>query len=103
MKTLTIPAKMSGTGTIHDLASQHGPREIKFPRGSKYAVVLAAYYGGRGYTTHRSKLATIEADQRCKDYSRQILGKDGWAYSVEVGGRGELVLVKSHKTHYKFE
>ena len=54
MKILTIKQKMSGTGSIHDLASGFEDREIKFPNGFKFAVVKANYYGGRGYTTHRT-------------------------------------------------
>lgn len=82
MKIVTIPQKMSGTGSIHDIASQHYDREIKFPKGSHYAVVLADYYGGKGYTTHKTESATVEADKRNRKYSRQIIGVDGWTYYV---------------------
>jgi hypothetical protein len=84
MKKVIIPQKMSGTGTIHDIASQHYDREIKFPKGAKFAVVLASYYGGRGYTTHASESATIQADRRQKEFSRQIIGVDGWIYDVDM-------------------
>jgi len=60
MKILTIKQKMSGTGSIHDLASDWHDREIKFPEGSKFAVVKASFYGGKGYTTHRTEGAAIE-------------------------------------------
>ena len=46
MKILTIAQKMSNTGSIHDLASDQFAREIKFRGTAKFAVVLAAYYGG---------------------------------------------------------
>jgi hypothetical protein len=82
MKKVIIPQKMSGTGTIHDIASQHYDREIKFPKGAKYAVVLASYYGGKGYTTHATEEATIQADKRQSEYSREIIGVDGWTYQV---------------------
>jgi hypothetical protein len=59
-------------------------REIKFPKGAKYAVVLADYYGGKGYTTHQSESATIQADKRSREYSRQIIGVDGWVYEVDI-------------------
>lgn len=83
MKKVIIPQKMSGTGTIHDIASQHYDREIKFPKGAQYAVVLASYYGGKGYTTHASESATIQADRRQKEFSRQIIGVDGYMYEAD--------------------
>lgn len=86
MKKVIIPQKMSNTGSIHDIASEHFPREIKFPKGAEYAVVLAAYYGGKGYTTHQSVSATIQADKRNEEYSHEILGVDGWLYIVEPSG-----------------
>jgi hypothetical protein len=84
MKKVIIPQKMSNTGSIHDIASQHFDREIKFPKGAQYAVVLASYYGGKGYTTHASERATIQADKRQKEYSRQIIGVDGWIYDIDT-------------------
>lgn len=42
--TLTITAKMSGTGTIHDVASEHYDRTIEIPEGH-VAAIRAAYYG----------------------------------------------------------
>jgi len=84
MKTVTIPQKMSGTGTIHDLASQHFHREIKFPAGHKYAVVLAAYYGGRGYSTHRTEEAAITASNRQREFSHQVMDNNGNYYDVDV-------------------
>lgn len=83
MKKVIIPQKMSGTGTIHDIASNHFDREIKFPKGAKFAVVLASYYGGKGYTTHVSVSATIQADRRQKEFSRQVIGVDGYMYEVD--------------------
>lgn len=83
MKKVIIPQKMSGTGTIHDIASQHYDREIKFPKGAKFAVVLASYYSGRGYTTHETESATIQADRRQKEFSRQIIGVDGYMYETD--------------------
>jgi hypothetical protein len=92
MKKVIIPQKPSNTGSIHDIASQHYDREIKFPKGAKYAIVLASYYGGKGYTTHASEAATIQADRRQAEYSREIIGVDGWSYFVSMSGSydGEL-------------
>lgn len=80
MKIYTIKQRMGGTGSIHDLASQYYDRDIRFPKGFKYAVVLAAYYGGRGYTVHRTEEAACRADRRAEGYSRQIIDADGKWY-----------------------
>lgn len=50
---IIIKQKMSGTGTIHDLESQHYDRVIKMGNTYKYAVVLPAYYGHPA-TRHRT-------------------------------------------------
>lgn len=75
-----IPQKMSGTGTIHDIASEHYDREITGV--GCYAVVLAAYYGGRGYTTHKSPEAVIRQAKRVANYSYTIIDEDGKRYAV---------------------
>lgn len=84
MKKVIIPQKQSGTGTIHDIASQDHDREIRFPKGHLYAVVLASYYGDSYTTTHRTESATIQADRRQKEFSRQIIGVDGYLYEVDM-------------------
>ena len=91
MKTLTIPAKMSGTGTIHDTASEHGSREIKFPKGHNYAVVLAAYYGGKGYTTHATEEAAIKASQKNSEFSHVIIDDEGNHYAI--GGYNDRLVM----------
>jgi len=78
--TYTIPAKMSGTGSIHDLASDSHDREIKFNEGCKYAVVCSAYYGGKGYTTHKTEAAACKASRALGDYSHQIIDAVGKRY-----------------------
>ena len=80
MKKVIIPQKMSGTGTIHDIASAHYDREIKFPKGAKYAVVLSSYYGGKGYTTHKTESAALQASRRQREWSHQIVSVDGWIH-----------------------
>ena len=82
MKTYTIEQKMSGTGTIHDLASDQFDREIVFAPGCEYAVVLAAYYGGKGYTTHKTAEAAIAASRKVKDYSHRIIDVEGRTYTA---------------------
>jgi hypothetical protein len=95
MKKVIIPQKVSGTGTIHDIASQHYDREIKFPKGHLFAVVLASYYGGKGYTTHASETAAIQADRRNREFSRQIVGADGYIYDIKNSYYDELERVSS--------
>lgn len=105
MKKVIIPQKQSNTGSIHDIASQHYDREIKFPKGAKYAVVLASYYGGKGYTTHATESATIQADKRLCEYSRQIIGADGWIYEVDNSRSydGELQCDPDYLTPYEVQ
>lgn len=81
MKTYTIPQKMSGTGTIHDIASQHYDREIKFRKGCEYAVVLASYYGDT-YKTFKSEKACARYARKMKDYSYQIIDAEGNRYDA---------------------
>ena len=76
----TIPAKMSGTGTIHDIESDQYDREIV--GCGKYAVVLASYYGGKGYTTHMTAYTAIRQSARMSDYSHQIIDEQGNEYDV---------------------
>jgi len=80
METYTIPQKMSNTGSIHDIASDCYDREIKFAPGCQYAVILASYYGGKGYTTHRTLEAALRASHKVSDYSHAIIDTDGNFY-----------------------
>lgn len=82
MKTITIKQKMSGTGSIHDIASNMFDRDINFKKGKKYAVVLAAYYGGKGYTTHKTEQAAINQAAKVSDYSKKIIDDEGRTYDV---------------------
>lgn len=77
-----IPQKQSNSGSIHDIASDCYDRDIKFAPGAKYAVVLASYYGGKGYTTHKTEEATIRASLRRDDYSHAIIDADGNVYDI---------------------
>lgn len=87
--TKTIPQKMSGTGSIHDVASDLYDRDIIFAPGCTYAVVLAAYYGGKGYTTHRTPEAAIAASRKAGDYSHIIVDIRG--VRLEPDWEGNLV------------
>lgn len=88
MKTYTIPAKMSGTGSIHDIASQHYDREIKFRKGCEYAIVWASYYGDT-YKTFKSAEACAKAARKIDD-SFVIIDSDGNRY---VSNYDDLVRV----------
>jgi hypothetical protein len=83
MKTYTISQKMSGTGNIHDIASAMFDRDIVFPTDCKFAVVLASYYGGKGYTTHKTEKAAINASRRLSDYSHRIIDTEGREYVAQ--------------------
>lgn len=82
MTTYTIPQKMSGTGSIHDIASDMFDRNIVFAPDCKFAVVLASYYGGKGYTTHKTEAAAIAASRSNKDYSHRIIDTEGNEYDT---------------------
>lgn len=97
MRTVTINAKMSNTGSIHDLASDHVDRVIKFREPTRYAVVDAAYYGGRGYTTHATDAATAAESRRRGNYSHKIIDYEGNQYDAAWGElRTNGVLTESH-------
>lgn len=79
MKIYTIERKMSGTGNIHDVASEHYDREIKFRAGTKYAVVLASYYGDH-YTTHKTARTAARKSNKFCGVSHQIIDSEGNRY-----------------------
>ena len=83
--TYMIPAKMSNSGSIHDIASDLQDREIKFAPGCKYAVVMASYYGGKGYTTHKTEAAAIAASKAAEEYSHAIIDAEGTRYIIHQG------------------
>ena len=89
METLIIEQKSSNSGSIHDIASDCFDREIKFPKGAKFAVVMASYYGGKGYTTHKTAGAAIDKNHALSEYSKQIIDASGNFHDV-CGG--ELVI-----------
>ncbi len=82
MKTFTIPQKMSNSGTIHDIADDSCDRDIKFPKNAKFAVVLSSYYGGKGYTTHKTDHAAIAKSIEMNGYSHSIINSNGNAFQI---------------------
>lgn len=91
MTTYTIPQKSSGTGNINDISSDQFDRDIIFASGCKFAVVLASYYGGKGYTTHKTADAAIAASARISE-SHTIIGRFGDEYTVY--GDGLISIIK---------
>lgn len=79
----TIPQKVSGSGSIHDIASDLFDRDIAFAPGCIYAVVLASYYGGKGYSTHKTEAAAIAASRSQRDFSHQIIDVQGKEYAAD--------------------
>ena len=80
MATYTIPAKMSGTGTIHDIASQFCDREINFGNEGQYAIVLASYYGDAGngiYYIAKDEDEARQISERESEFSHVIIDVDG--------------------------
>lgn len=85
MKTVIIKKKMSNTGTIYDLESDQYDREIKFRKGTKYAVVFPAYFGHNLYKIFESEEAAIKhATREQRDgYYPSIIDDEGNTYSIE--------------------
>lgn len=90
-KTYTIEQKPSGTGSIHDISSDLFDREIVFHADCSYAVVDAAYYGGKGYTTHKTQESTAKASHRNRDYTHVIIDADGNEYDIDPRDHSRLV------------
>jgi hypothetical protein len=82
-KSVYIIPQKETPGSIHDISSQHFDRRIIFGHGCKYAVVLASYYGGKGYTTHRTEYAAVCASKKNEEYSHAIIDRDGKFYRIE--------------------
>lgn len=86
MTVYTIPAKMSGTGTIHDTASQFCDREIDFGEDGQYAIVLASYYGQGGdgiYYIAKDEDEAIQLSESNAEYSHVIIDAEGNHYESD--------------------
>jgi len=84
MKVYTIKKKMSGTGTIYDIASDQFDLPIKFRKGTKFAVVLSASYGDYRYSTHKTAEAAAKmSDRQARaGYSHAVIDYDGNMYTA---------------------
>jgi len=78
--TLILEQKISNSGSIHDLENDYADRDINFAKDCKWAVVLSSYYGGKGYTTHKTERAAILASRAVRKYSHQIVDHFGNYY-----------------------
>ena len=78
--TYIIPRKPSNSGSINDIASDMFDREIVFGKDCKYAVVSASYYGGKGYTTHRTEESAVAGSKR-NECSHAIIDTQGNYYA----------------------
>lgn len=73
MRKFIISKKTDGTGSIHDLASEHFDRVIKVKANYNYFLVFAAYYG-------RGSLFFTSEDRLIKEYKR--LNEMGYSFKV---------------------
>lgn len=74
-KTITIEKKMSGTGSIYDIASDLEDIEISMD-GFEYAIVTPSYYNARP-TRHRSLDAAVAKYRRMSDLHPTVLDANG--------------------------
>jgi len=90
MRAVTIAQKMSGTGTIHDLASDQCEIVLVFDTAES-AVVTPAYYNTNPIYTDADGIKDAMAEMA--DYSPSIIDRDGCLcmyddYNGVVGMRG---------------
>jgi|GEM_PF-968454 len=92
MTTLILDQKPMAS--IHSIHSKDCEREIKFAAGCIYAVVLADYYGGKGYTTHMSERAAAKMAHKLdkEGYSYTIIDTDGKKYFKDYDCDGDVTL-----------
>ena len=76
MTTITIEQKMSGTGDIYDIASEHFDIEIQFLPNHLYAVVFPAHYN-IGYITHADWESAVATAECAHEYHPSILNTAG--------------------------
>lgn len=79
MNVVTIPQRMSGTGSIHSLQSEMYDRVIEFTENMKYAFVNCAYIGG--YETFETE-AEVAKFAHETDNSGAIMDCEGNLYAL---------------------
>lgn len=95
-KSIVIEMKMSNSGSIYDIASDTYTRTIKFRKNENFAVIIPAYFGGRGYRTAQSEERAIKKYKSLCDYSPAIIDSDGNFYDIREDYWGD-VLVKTDR------
>jgi hypothetical protein len=84
MTTITIAAKGSNCGSIHDLNAEHCARVLNYGRDKQFAVIVAAYYNIR-HSMHRTEAAAVRAAKALKGYSPTIINRDGDSLQLAYG------------------
>ena len=100
MQVLTIEAKGSNTGNIHDIADSNMDRDIKFRKGCLFAVVLASYYNAhqsnRGYSTYKTAQAAAKGSRKV-NASNKVIDISGVEYQVNPTYDGFDLVSTHHK------
>ena len=76
IRYVLIPQRQSGTGTIHDIASDHYDDELLFEGLERYAVTFAAHYRMSPIYCETLDHAR-ESQAELSDYSSVIIDRDG--------------------------
>lgn len=94
MTKITIKQKMSGTGTIYDLASEHYDIEINMGESFQYAVCLPSYYNANA-TRHKTEDAALRAYKRLANAGYNgvtILDRNGNEMDIKVDYWGDKIV-----------
>lgn len=80
-----IPQKSEYELLTYDIARSDCERDIHFDPEMIYAVVRASYYGGKGYTTHKTEVSAIAASKRetNSDCAYDIIDRTGTRYEIK--------------------
>ena len=83
---LIITLKMSGTGSIYDLASDQFDRIVSLHKRTQYVVVLPAFYNAVP-TRHNTIGAALRAVKKLvrQGYAPTVIDRDGNTYSHAYG------------------
>jgi len=85
--------------TLPDPSDPNAYREIFFPEGYMYAVVLADIYGSMGYSTHKYPLRAIYAYRKNGTKRQKIIDRFGTEYHIEGNRLVPCNLQKETQNH----
>lgn len=90
MPSLFLPMRPDTFGT--NINAERTMREIKFPQGAEYAIVMPACNKELGYTTHATIEETVAAARRVEDTNilYEILDNKGYRHTRHHDGLREL-------------